>query len=113
LSPAEYQAYQQEFERCTQGLTYLTTGNSCECESCSDGGEDEGHFSRYPCDTCGSRLAGQRHSAHAQAEPFGLVHLEVCEECLYYINYGRLDDQTMDEINHASKSNTLEKPAES
>ncbi len=48
----------------------------------------EAHFSWSACDTCGSPLGGDRHPAHARLESGELVHLSVCTDCLFFINYG-------------------------
>lgn len=47
-------------------------------------------FSWSECDTCGSALGGDRHPAHARLSSGQLIHLSVCEDCLFYLNYGTL-----------------------
>lgn len=58
----------------------------------------ESSFSWRACDSCGSSLGGDRHPAHGRDRNGDLVHLSVCTDCLYYLNYGRLDDMAMLEI---------------
>lgn len=57
----------------------------------------EGGFSSSQCDSCGSRLGGNRYSAHAWRGPTGkgrdsweeeLIHLSVCGDCLCYLANG-------------------------
>ena len=42
---------------------------------------DEGGFSLYSCELCGSHLGGNRYAAHA-SNTGGITHLDVCEDCL-------------------------------
>jgi hypothetical protein len=106
-TPKEYKAYQAEVERRLEGLTHVSTGACRGCSECGleDDSEDsdvdsasESHFSWSSCDACGSSLGGDRHPAHGVSQKFGILHLDVCSDCLYYLNYGSLDDTTMDEI---------------
>ena len=83
----------------------IAAGASATCSECTDGDEidpddqealqayDEGHFSRWPCDSCDSTLAGDRHNAHAiHKEAFGpdakrpgdVHHLNICVDCLLF-----------------------------
>lgn len=59
---------------------------------------DEPHFSWHACECCGSTLGGDRHPAHGLDANGDLIHFEVCTDCLYYLNYGQLDDMTMMEM---------------
>ena len=57
---------------------------------------DETTFSWGSCECCGSNLGGRRHTAAGYApETREVFEYEVCDDCLYYLEYGRLDDQTM------------------
>ena len=60
----------------------------------------EPHFSWSHCESCGSTLGGNRYAAHGIEKDGSLNHFEVCEDCLYFLNYGQLDDQSMIEIEH-------------
>lgn len=47
--------------------------------------QDEGHFSWEECDSCGSRLGGNRHYAHALPyDTDEIVHIEICTDCLMF-----------------------------
>jgi hypothetical protein len=105
---AGYREYQQEVARRLEGLTHVSTGASPGCDGCSleaDASAEaievagEPHFSWGLCDACGSSQGGGRHPAHGVSAEFGILHLNVCTDCVYYLNYGRLDDETMDKIN--------------
>ena len=95
--------FEQAFAEGTQGLEHISVGICPTCETCqSDFDEDdadifaekisegkifdEGGFSWSRCDTCNSRLGGNRYSAHAvNTETRETVHLAVCEACLCFI----------------------------
>ena len=77
--------YQQQFRHYTKGLTHLSTGCCPGCDECGETTEDEGSFSWYSCDACGSALGGTRYYAHGRMLLNGqdlIVHLDVCEDCL-------------------------------
>lgn len=59
---------------------------------------EEPSFSWSECDACGSTLGGNRHPAHGRDSNGDILHLSICEDCLYYLNYGQLDDMTMMEM---------------
>jgi hypothetical protein len=70
--------------------------NCEECEACKHTSE----FSSSNCDLCNSPLGGPRHSVAlvdvgTDTEP---IYYSVCVDCMYYIEYGQLDDSTMLEI---------------
>jgi hypothetical protein len=82
---SEYLAYQKrvaEFQR-TYALSHLSTG-------------DQNHFSWQACECCGDADGGDRYNlyAHQQGNSES-VTFSICSDCVYYINYGRLDDATM------------------
>lgn len=81
MTQGEYDGYRQRFEAgmAKYGLTHL----------CDDG--EESHFSWSPCDVCGDTSGGQRHTCLGTL--FGAV--SACDGCIYYAEYGRLDDTTM------------------
>lgn len=110
MNATQYAEYQARFTDMTAGLVHLSTGGCPGCEECGLPDEptndeydmaSEGHFSWSPCHTCDSDLGGDRYAAHAHLDRElqlglpSLIHLSVCADCLYYINYGRLDDATM------------------
>jgi len=59
---------------------------------------DEGNFSSAQCDSCGSNLAGDRHTAHGwrQEEKLdsdsNLYHLTICVDCLLFHANGDLPE---------------------
>ena len=96
-------------------IEYLSTG-SAECADCGGVGhiggdfddeacsacEGEGviredpWFSWRPCECCGSYLGGNREHLNAMHKPTGkAVQYVICIDCVYYLEYGKLDDTTM------------------
>lgn len=67
----------------------------------------EASFSWSECECCGSSLGGDRHPAHGwlkrEGQPRLLLHFSVCSDCLFFLNYGQLDDMSMMAI-EASKA---------
>ena len=67
-----------------------------ECLECGDPDEpgddwydlaNEPHFSRTSCDSCGSRLGGDRYPAHGVPSATAdapVVHMDVCVDCLMF-----------------------------
>lgn len=107
MNAQEYAEYKASVERFTEGLTFISTGSCTGCdecnlsENCTDHERElaeEPYFSWQPCECCGSGLGGNRHPAHGFDKDDNLIHFAVCEDCLYYLNYGCLDDMTMLEI---------------
>lgn len=103
----KYEEYQKAVEQGLRGLTHLSTGACRGCATCAlpeDATDEEvdarneESFSWQACDACGTSLGGTRYSAHGRSKDLGVLHLEVCPECLYYINYGHLDDMSMSEV---------------
>lgn len=83
------------------------------CPNCSGSGyiapsldeftsANESSFSWHACEACGSTLGGDRHPAHGVDKDGAILHLSVCTDCLYYLNYGQLDDMAMMEIEQAN-----------
>lgn len=108
----EYEASVAEFFE-SEGIENLTGGHircpNCDvewgdddrCPKCGEDKEcvDEPFFSWRPCDCCGSSLGGNReHATGYNREKDEIREYTVCEDCIYYAEYGRLDDTTMDEI---------------
>jgi hypothetical protein len=56
--------------------------------------EADPYFSHCHCECCDSGLGGDRYIMVADS---GLEY-EVCQDCLYYLEYGKLDDRAMMEI---------------
>jgi hypothetical protein len=98
MTKAEYTAYEQRVREFIEreGISFLSTSTSEVC------GEDDGNhdpwFSWTWCECCQSRLGGNREYLYARNAEDAIMRFEICEDCVYYINYGRLDDRTMLEI---------------
>lgn len=91
---SEYEAHVADFIK-REGLSFLSTGTDENMLSEEQGGNVDPWFSWNPCDCCGCGLGGNREYLFARDSEDKLVHFEICTDCVYYINYGRLDDTTM------------------
>lgn len=111
MNKQEYAEYQRAVDRGLEGLAHISSGECSGCDECRDtyGYDDEteefeypaeGSFSWSGCDVCGSTLGGDRYPMHGVMDDGKgeLIHLEACEDCVYFCEYGQLDDQTMDEL---------------
>jgi hypothetical protein len=115
MNKAEYAEYETAvanfFER--EGIENLTSGHiTCpectvefddndKCPECGTSREcwNEPFFSWSPCDCCGSHLGGNReHATGYNRKAKEISKYTICEDCVYYAEYGRLDDTTMNEI---------------
>jgi hypothetical protein len=85
MTQQEYAAYQKAVANFLEreGVTELTT----------DPGS-EPFFSWRPCECCGTHFGGNRESAAGYSPVTKKVyHYDICVDCVYYMAYGRLDDQ--------------------
>lgn len=80
-------AYAARIKKRLKGLYNLSP-----VQGLSDSEIDEISFSRLPCQSCGSTLAGKRYKCTAQKGKQGKkvmlgerVILEICEDCYLYI----------------------------
>ncbi len=93
MTRVEYAAYQaavnEFFER--EGIVNLSTIDS----------EAEGYFTWSRCECCGG-IAGNRYDCNGYNPTTKEVcgPYSVCTDCVYYAEYGQLDDTTMWEIEH-------------
>jgi hypothetical protein len=109
-----YEEYEAAVEEALKGVEAVSVS---PCPGCADCGLEgvgdmdceeyeaacEPGFSWRPCGCCGSGLGGERYSAHyIEPNPHGcssglgvLRHFEICADCVYYLVYGRLDDESM------------------
>jgi len=102
-SHAQYTEYQKSvadfIER--EGLSFLSTGTDDRFDpnlgSPEYAGRETGEpwFSWSPCQCCGCHLGGNREYLYARDRRNRIVQFTICEDCVYYIEYGRLDDTTM------------------
>jgi hypothetical protein len=60
----------------------------------------ESFFSWQACDCCNRPLGGTREEYQFATEyyPIALFTADICQDCVYYLEYGRLDDLTMLEM---------------
>lgn len=109
MTHAEYAEYEAAYARGLDGFNDASSGGCVGCqECCEEYGYDhdteellvtpEPYFSKSACDLCGSTLGGNREPAHALNADNEIVHLDVCVDCVYYSEYGRLDDTTMADL---------------
>ncbi len=86
--------FTEAVERALNGLEHVSVGyvpyDKCgECpEEQDESIGDEGYFSWSACDCCGSGLGGTRYAAHGIDANGDIVHLNVCQDCVWYITYG-------------------------
>lgn len=74
-----------------EGITNLTA-------IADDDGDVEAHFSSRNCDCCDRPLGGDREDCEGSTESGEVFEYSICLDCVYFAEYGRLDDQTMMEI---------------
>ena len=115
MTKQEYTEYEESFKNGSKGFTAWSSGFCSGCQDCLDGQNiccsdkaeamierdeivNEPNFSSQACDICGSHLGGDRYAAHALDDDNEIVHFEICTDCIYYMEYGQLDDMTMLEI---------------
>lgn len=115
-SQEDYDRYKAAVDRFfeREGIENLTHGRTtcAECnadlhqdgiheEKCQDCGADveymnEPSFSWTPCDCCGRNLGGDRYPASGYNRDTGdIFEYQICIDCLYFSEYGTLDDMTM------------------
>lgn len=64
-------------------------------------------FSNAWCDCCGTHLVGDRyHASGYNPETKEVQEYEVCQDCLYYAEYGQLDDMTMMDMEDGEQTKT-------
>ena len=96
--------YTEAVERELEGITYSGSGIAYTCPECQraynmeeaeleeaiENGDivEEASFSWSACDACGSSLGGDRHTAHGFDREGNLYHLDICTDCLFYLEYG-------------------------
>lgn len=100
----EYENYEKAvkdfFDR--EGINNLTTACSEEtpvCSGCNEQQDLDPFFSWRACECCGRNLGGNRYHANGYNPTTKEIYcFDVCTDCLYYAEYGQLDDMTMLEI---------------
>jgi len=91
-------AYTDAVEHNLRGVEHVSVGRCQTCPECGfeegESGDDEGGFSRSPCDACGTHMSGNRYAAHGLVasvdgmNPTLLCHFDVCADCLAYLVNG-------------------------
>ena len=82
----------ERVHRYCEGLP-LAVGNAHEyCDQCESVEEEESHFSWSACDSCGSRLGGDRLAAHAVDKESNVYHYDICPDCAMFHANGELPD---------------------
>ncbi len=115
MTAAEYRDYVSRVEAffAREGITNLSTGHI----SCPERGEgwtydddcpnghghrdlwDEAFFSWHHCDCCRRQQGGDReHATGWNPDEKRVQEYTVCIDCIYFAEYGRLDDTTMMEV---------------
>lgn len=99
MNRQEYEAYESAvadfFEsEGLQNLSIITTDSDEDCET------SESYFSWQPCECCCRSLAGDRYDCNGYNPDTEEVQgpYSVCVDCVYYAEYGQLDDMTMLDI---------------
>lgn len=102
MTKQQYTEYQDRVAAYLTGVEAVSTGPCPGCDECSEclrpNGEyhEDPWFSWQPCEICHG-LAGDRESWHGIVDG-KIVHGSCCTDCVYYLNYGQLDDMQMHEI---------------
>lgn len=84
----DYRKFEKNFQLFVNDfkLSHLSTGS-------------ENTFSWDRCDCCQDDNGGDRFELFAHQDGNSeIVTFSVCVDCLYYVNYGHLDDETMARI---------------
>lgn len=85
---AHYKARVEHFLD-TEGVRHISPVSNAE-------GNIEEFFSWRPCDCCQRRLGGNRMECSGYVpQSQEVVRFNLCTDCVYYLEYGKLDDQTM------------------
>jgi hypothetical protein len=92
MNHVEYADYEARFAAFMEreGLSNLSTVSD-------DDGNTEPSFSWNPCHCCQRRFGGDRYDCNGYNPTTEEVQdgYRVCTDCVYYAEYGQLDDMTM------------------
>ena len=100
--------FTEAVEHQLKGVEHFSVGACPGCSECGLSDEpteserqcaEEGGFSKSDCDSCGSRLGGNRYPAHgiipvlmganADRRVETRIHLNICADCLLYHGAGQ------------------------
>lgn len=94
MTKQEYAEYEDTLQTWWQDYSKgYGQGRLEDCIACPE--DDDPHFSWSECDICLRPLGGDRYPAHTIDKNGDVIHWSICPDCLYYLEYGRLDDITM------------------
>lgn len=100
-----YKDYEEQVARFfkDEGIGNLTAelGNNSDhkCVICGEIVGCDPYFSSRQCECCYSNLGGDRyHATGWNSHTQEAYCYEVCSDCIYYAEYGQLDDMTMLDI---------------
>jgi hypothetical protein len=111
---ADYQAAVAAF-MAREGIRNLSTGIS-ECPNCKvpfDDHDDcpkcrqhidsftEPYYSNSSCDCCGAEAGDREDATGYNPTTKQVQRYSICTDCVYYAEYGRLDDKTMEGLDDA------------
>lgn len=117
MTKEDYEDYKANFQYYSAGMQCLCNGPAHGCIDChpdalemtrdeffSAVGDGKDESSSFTCDLCKRPLAGTRYPAHGWlgAE---VCHFSICSDCVYYMEYGQLDDMTMLEMENTNEDN--------
>lgn len=117
MTKQEYEDYQARVASTWKDVEHVSSGGipSCadcfpdaiECPHCEEFLDSDGKAittenlepwcSSSSCDICGDPLQGNRYPVHGLCKG-DLVHYDACDDCVYYTEYGRLDDAQMESL---------------
>ncbi len=120
MTAKEYADYESAVAKFffLEGISNLSSGHY-QCPDCKVEFDDAGicpqcgadreilnepHFSWRRCDCCNRPLGGDREFATGYNPTTGEVQeYSVCTDCVYYAEYGRLDDMTMMDVEESKQ----------
>jgi len=85
--------YQQYCKRFAHFMKFNDLRNLSIIDS-----EIDPHFSWSPCDCCNRPLGGNRYDCNGYSPSNGIMEFTCCGDCIYFAEYGKLDDLTMLEL---------------
>ena len=91
MNAQEYKEYQKRVEEFVEDMNYISP-------IYDEDGDSQEYFSWAACDCCVRPLGGTRYKMQGYYREHEYDTFAVCGDCLYYLEYGRLDDMTMMEI---------------
>ncbi len=98
MNKQEYKLYEESIERFNKAeklkMLSMKKDKNGECE--------EG-FSWYWCDMCSRNLGGNRTVHLGLTKNDDIIEYELCDDCLYYNEYGQLNDMTMMDMEEEKK----------